>query len=101
MTIITTKTSVLDYIENVMIVPGNYENGHLYIALYDTIENELYTDLTTNIDIPVLPCDIYIETGTEKERFANEQKHIFFDMGKTVKQGFNTYRLYRYDGFIH
>jgi hypothetical protein len=102
MTIITTKTNVLNYINNVMIVPNYYENNrHLYIGLYNTETGELYTDLTTNIDIPVLPCDIYIETGTEKERFAKEQKHIFFDMGKTVKQGNNTYKLYQYNGYIH
>ena len=101
MTVIATKTNVLDYIKNVLIVPGYYENGHLYIALYDTEENELYTDLTTNINIPVLPCDVYIQTGTEKERFANEQKQLFIDSGKTITQGFNTYRLYRYNGYIH
>ena len=91
---IKAETKVLDYIDNVFVIPGQYENGQLYIGLYDTKTQELYTDLTTNIDIPVLPGSVYIETGTEKEKFANEQKHMFIRTDKTVKQGFNTYRLY-------
>lgn len=33
MDIITVKTNALQYIDNVIIVPGQYENGNLYIAL--------------------------------------------------------------------
>ena len=99
MTIVSVKTNALDYTNDVLIVPDHYENGALYLALY-TIDNELYTDISTYI-MPVLPCQFFVETGSESERFCKEQVGLFFDMDCKVKQGFNTYSLYYYNGFIH
>lgn len=93
----TVKTSALNYIKKAMIIPFQYENGSLYIGLYDTREHELYTDLSTYI-MPVLPGEIYVKTGEEEERFVKEQKDLFTDLERTVKQGFNTYHLYKYNG---
>lgn len=95
MTTITIIPGALEYIKTVTIIPGEYNNGSLYIGLYDTETQELYSDLSTYI-MPVLPNEFYVETGTERERFAREQKTLFHDTGMTVKQGFNTYTLFRY-----
>ena len=99
MEIIKVKTNTLEYIKSVYIVPEQYENGSLYIALYDTVEQELYTDLSTYI-MPVLPGQFYVEKSSEQERFVQEQTNLFTNLETEVKQGFNRYCLYRYNNFI-
>lgn len=99
MDIITVNTKALNYIDSVIICPGQYENGSIYIALYDTKEKELYTDLSTYI-MPVLPGQFYIEKSSEQERFVQEQTNLFTNLEIEVKQGFNRYCLYQYNNFI-
>ena len=99
MDIITVNTKALNYIDSAIIYPGQYENGALYLALYDTEEQELYTDLSTYI-MPVLPDQFYVEKNSESERFVIEQTELFTCLDITVKQGFNTYVLYMYNGII-
>lgn len=66
------------------------------LPLYDTVEQELYTGLSTNINIPVFPGTFYTEKGSEQEKFCNEQKSLFQCMDIEIKQGFNKYVLYRF-----
>jgi len=97
MEMVKVKTKALDYIKTVLVVLDKYENGALYIGLYNTREHELYNDLSTYI-MPVLPGQFYVLTGSECERFANEQSTLFTALNRKVKSGFNTYALYQYNG---
>ena len=84
MEIIKVKTKALNYIKTVFVVPYEYENGSLYIGLYDTVEQELYTDLSTYI-LPVLHGQFYVEKGSEQQRFVEEQKQLFTNLEREVK----------------
>ena len=96
---IKVKTSALEYIKNVFIVPGQYENGSLYIGLYDRT-GELYTDLSTYI-MPVLPGQFYVEKGSEQEQFVKEQASLFSCLETTIKSGFSQYVLYSFNSYEH
>lgn len=92
----TVRTSVLEYAEKITICIGHYNKyNNLYIGLYDNNNDELYTDITTNI-MPLSGLFGYVnKSNAEIVKFIEEQ-HIGLSTGIEITQGFNTYILYQF-----
>lgn len=95
MKIKTVRSSSLKYAKRIKILIDEYEDGNLYIGLF-TMSGESYTDITTHLGISLNHPLGYVEANSEAERFVKEQK-LGIDLNRSIKSGFNTYNLYRFD----
>ena len=74
----------------------HYYNGNLYIGIDNG--DELYADLTVNLDIPLPPDQAYVDVNnfTQAEVFIKE-RNLGEPLGIYGRSGFCKYPLYSFN----